>query len=46
MSAMTMSFEPQSPSQLDGIEVGDRIAFDFLETEDARRVLTRVEKRR
>ncbi|WP_437942320.1 copper-binding protein [Sorangium sp. So ce341] len=46
MSAMTMSFEPQSPSQLDGIEVGDRIAFDFYETEDARRVLTRVEKRR
>ncbi|MDC0685753.1 MULTISPECIES: copper-binding protein [Sorangium] len=46
MSAMTMSFEPQGPSQLDGIEVGDRIAFDFYETEDARRVLTRVEKRR
>ncbi|WP_433927437.1 copper-binding protein [Sorangium cellulosum] len=46
MSAMTMSFEPQSPSQLDGIDVGDRIAFDFYETEDARRVLTRVEKRR
>ncbi|WP_437927796.1 copper-binding protein [Sorangium sp. So ce291] len=46
MSAMTMSFEPQSPALLDGIEVGDRIAFDFVETEDARRVLTRVEKRR
>ncbi|AUX41264.1 uncharacterized protein SOCE26_026740 [Sorangium cellulosum] len=46
MSAMTMSFEPQRPAQLDGIEVGDRIAFDFYETEDARRVLTRVEKRR
>ncbi|WP_437654773.1 copper-binding protein [Sorangium sp. So ce1182] len=46
MSAMTMSFEPQSPALLDGIEVGDRIAFDFVETEDARRVLTRVEKHR
>jgi len=44
MGAMTMSFEPQKPSQLDGLAVGDRIAFDFFESEDARRILTRIEK--
>ncbi len=44
MSAMTMLFEPQKPPMLDGLAVGDRIAFDFFESEDARRVLTRVEK--
>jgi Cu(I)/Ag(I) efflux system protein CusF len=46
MSAMTMSFEPKGPALLEGFAVGDRIAFDFYETEDARRILTRVEKRR
>ncbi len=46
MSAMTMSFEPQQPALLDGLAVGDKIAFDFFESEDARRVLTRVEKQK
>lgn len=44
MAAMTMSFHPQAPSQLDGLAAGDRIAFDFYESEDARRILTRIEK--
>jgi Cu/Ag efflux protein CusF len=46
MGAMTMSFEPQRPSLLEGLVEGDRIAFDFTETADARRVLSRVEKQR
>lgn len=46
MGAMTMSFEPQRPSLLEGLAAGDRIAFDFTETIDARRVLSRVEKQR
>ena len=46
MGAMTMSFEPQRPSLLEGIVEGDRIAFDFTESVDARRVLSRVEKQR
>jgi protein SCO1/2 len=45
MRAMTMSFEPQRPGQLDGLAEKDRVAFDFAETEDARRVLTRIERR-
>jgi Cu/Ag efflux protein CusF len=45
MTAMTMSFEPERPSLLGGVNVGDRVTFDFFETEDARRVLTRVERR-
>jgi Cu/Ag efflux protein CusF len=45
MTAMTMSFEPERPQMLDGVSVGDRVAIDFFETEDARRVLTRVERR-
>jgi Cu(I)/Ag(I) efflux system periplasmic protein CusF len=45
MKAMTMSFEPQRPGQLDGFVELDRVDFDFIETEDARRVLTRIGKR-
>ncbi len=44
MSAMTMSFHAQAPALLDGLAAGDRIAFDFFESEDARRILTRIEK--
>jgi len=44
MSAMTMSFEPQTPTQLDGFAAGDRVSFDFYETSDSRRVITRIEK--
>ena len=45
MKAMTMSFEPGHPGQLDGFAVGDRVAFDFVETPDARRVLQQIQKR-
>jgi protein SCO1/2 len=45
MQAMTMSFEPQRPGLLDGLAEQDRVAFDFMETEDARRVLTRIDRR-
>lgn len=45
MMAMTMSFEPGSPGQLDGLREGDRVEFDFIETPDARRSLTRIAKR-
>ncbi|MGA7122770.1 MAG: copper-binding protein [Polyangiaceae bacterium] len=45
MNAMTMSFEAQRPGDLDGFSERDRIEFEFQETEDARRVLTRIAKR-
>jgi len=45
MQAMTMSFEPQRAGQLDGLAERDRVEFDFVETEDARRVLTRIGER-
>lgn len=45
MGAMTMSFWPQRKEQLEGLAVGDRVAFEFTETEDARRVLATIQKR-
>jgi Cu(I)/Ag(I) efflux system periplasmic protein CusF len=45
MKAMVMAFEPQRPGELDGLSQNDRVEFDFVETEDARRVLTRIAKR-
>ncbi len=45
MPAMTMAFEPERPGQLDGLSERDRVAFDFVETADARRVLTRIDRR-
>ncbi|AKV00500.1 hypothetical protein AKJ09_07163 [Labilithrix luteola] len=44
MAAMTMSFEPRTPEQLQGIDVGDRVSFTFAATEDGRRVLTVIKK--
>lgn len=46
MAAMTMSFWPERVEQLDGLAVGDRVEFEFTETEDARRVLLGIRKRR
>lgn len=46
MSAMTMSFEPAKPGQLDSLVAGDRISFDFSETADGRRILSSIEKTR
>jgi Cu(I)/Ag(I) efflux system protein CusF len=45
MKAMVMSFELHHPGQLDGLSPQDHVDFDFVETEDARRVLTRIDKR-
>lgn len=45
MGAMTMSFWPQRAGQLDGLSVGDRVAFEFTETEDARRLIANIQKR-
>ena len=42
MMAMTMSFEPERPDMLAGLAPHARVAFDFFETDDARRVLTRI----
>jgi Cu(I)/Ag(I) efflux system protein CusF len=44
MEAMTMSFEPRSPDQLAGIDVGARVAFTFVATSDGRRVLETIAK--
>ena len=44
MGAMTMTFEPERAGQLDGLSEGDHVAFEFVETDDARRVLTRIER--
>lgn len=44
MMAMTMSFEPRTATQLDGIQVGDTLVFSFTETEDGRRLLNSVKK--
>jgi Cu/Ag efflux protein CusF len=45
MAAMTMSFEPKNPGQLDGLAERDPVQFDFVETADARRVLVQITKR-
>jgi len=44
MMAMTMSFEPRTPNQLDSLAVGDRVTFSFTETEDGRRLLNSIKK--
>ncbi len=45
MNAMTMSFEPKSKTQLDGIAEKDKVEFDFSETDDGRRVLATIQKK-
>jgi len=45
MKAMTMSFEPRTPTQLDGIAVGDAVVFRFTDTDDGRRLLDSIAKR-
>jgi Cu(I)/Ag(I) efflux system protein CusF len=44
MMAMTMSFEPRTPSQLAGLAPGDRVSFSFTATADGRRLLNFVKK--
>ena len=42
MMAMTMSFECGRSGQLDGFAANDRVAFDFVEEADGRRVLSSI----
>ncbi|MFO0659556.1 MAG: copper-binding protein [Polyangiaceae bacterium] len=44
MEAMTMSFEPGSPDQLNSINEGDRIEFTFVDQENGRRVIQSLKK--
>lgn len=46
MEAMMMSFEPRSPSQLDGLTAGDTVKFSFTATSDGRRLIDAIEKAR
>jgi Cu/Ag efflux protein CusF len=41
MNAMTMSFEPGAPGQLDGLSEGDTVVFTFVDDGD-RRVLEKI----
>ena len=43
MGAMTMSFEPSGPTQLDGFAAGDKVQFSFSD-DDGRRVLVTITK--
>lgn len=45
MAAMTMSFEPRTPKQLEGLSIDDEVRFAFEEDKDARRLLDTIEKR-
>ena len=42
MDAMTMSFDARDDRQLAHLDVGDRVAFTFHETDDGRRLLDRI----
>jgi Cu/Ag efflux protein CusF len=44
MEAMTMSFEPRRPEQLDGLDVGAKVSFTFTATGDGHRVLDAIAK--
>jgi Cu(I)/Ag(I) efflux system periplasmic protein CusF len=44
MAAMTMSFEPGTPTQLDGIAAGDKVSFSFSSSDDGKRVITAIKK--
>ena len=46
MMAMTMSFEPGKPGQLDGLAENDRVELTFVETADGKRILTTIAKSR
>ena len=46
MMAMTMSFEPGKPGQLDGLAENDRVELVFAETADGRRILASITKAR
>jgi Cu/Ag efflux protein CusF len=43
MDAMTMSFEPTSPAQLEGLAAGDKVDFSF-KAQDGKHLLTAIAK--
>jgi Cu(I)/Ag(I) efflux system protein CusF len=43
MDAMTMSFEPTSPAQLEGLAAGDKVTFSF-KAQDGKHLLTAIAK--
>lgn len=43
MAAMTMSFEPQTPAQLDGLNAGDKVEFTF-KPDGGKHILTAIKK--
>lgn len=43
MMAMSMSFEPRRPEQLDGLAPGDKVAFRFTDA-DGHRLLDAIQK--
>ena len=43
MAAMTMSFEPDTPSRLDGLAAGDRVSFAFKD-QGGKRTITSMKK--
>ncbi|MCU0654117.1 MAG: copper-binding protein [Polyangiaceae bacterium] len=43
MSAMTMSFEPQTPSMLDGLNAGDKVEFTF-KADGSKHIITAIKK--
>lgn len=45
MQSMTMPFEPLRMEMFSGLAVGDRVAFQFQERDDGRRVLLDIRKR-
>jgi Cu/Ag efflux protein CusF len=44
MEAMTMSFEPRRPEQLDGIDVGASVKLTFTATDDGHRMIDAITK--
>jgi Cu(I)/Ag(I) efflux system protein CusF len=42
MGAMTMSFEPRRPAQLQGYEVGAHVAFTFTASDDGHRWIDQI----
>jgi Cu/Ag efflux protein CusF len=45
MNAMTMTFEPRSVAQLDGLKAGDTVSFSFTDTGGGRRLLNAISRR-
>jgi Cu/Ag efflux protein CusF len=44
MNAMTMSFHPTAPAQLDGLQVGDRVELTFTDEGGGKRPILKIRK--